>query len=223
MAVLLLALAVPRTIAAWQGHLAEPVLQWLAEGKPVTDDELARAVARLSGAAVWVPSAPRLRDLALLEFNQAARLHAADTARAGLLQSAEAHLRAALREDPVDPVAWLRLVHVLELRGAPRREIAAALMKLFDAAPFDRGLWLWRSMQLVNHLAELTPDERDAFEANFRTMWAADPPRALQLAGFAFAVGQGGLAERSVGRDPEGRAALDRLRLSRPAAPPSSR
>jgi hypothetical protein len=211
----ILALAIPRSIGAWEVRFdAAPVLDNLIAGKPVSDEALARAVAALRAAIGWGSTAPWLRDLGLLETNQAQRLYVGDPARGPVLEAADRHLTGGLRVDPVDGLAWIRLASVRELRGLPRRDVVAALVKALDVAPYDRGLWMYRSSQLVNYRAELTADERAAFASNVRTLWAADPDLTRQLIGYAASVDALDFISDTLGNDPEARAAIDQTRAT---------
>jgi hypothetical protein len=191
---------------------ATSVLENLTAGKLVSDEALARAVAALKASTGWVSSGPWLRDLGLLEANQALRLYVADPARRPVLEAADRHLTEALHINPVDGLAWIRLASVRELRGFPRREVAAALVKALDVAPYDRGLWMYRSSKLVSLRSELSPDERAAFEGNIRMVWAADPDLTRQLIGYAASVDGLDFIAGALGNDPGARTAIEKLR-----------
>src|SRR5690349_24419113 len=66
-AVALLVLAVPRTIAAWSSLEAQPVFDSLLRNRPVSDADLAAAIAAQERAVGWFASSRRLITLAPLE------------------------------------------------------------------------------------------------------------------------------------------------------------
>jgi hypothetical protein len=218
LAAALLGLGIPRTVAAGSGFAGWSALRSLAARRVVLDDELQRAVSGLLVAVRWVPSSGRLEDLARLETVQAQRLPPGDPRRPPLVQSAESHARLAIARTPINRAAWVTLVILLDLRDAPRREIAAALVKLLDVAPYDRDIWLWRSGRLLGYWDELAPEERQGVESNIRVMWTADRPMATDLLRYAVLNDRLGPIELALGRDREALAVLDKLRAENPGS-----
>ena len=183
----------------------------LSDGKFVDDLTLQAAATSLTKATGWIGSDRWLTDLALLKINQAQRLYQADPVRTELLDAAARDLRSALSVNRANATAWLRLAYVLELRSAPRREVATCLVTMLDVSPYDRGLWLWRSSQLLNYWNELSADERGAFQSNIRTMWVADPELAGELVQYASAVGSLDIVADALGDDPQAKAFIEKL------------
>lgn len=215
----LLWLAVPRTVAAWATLDAQPALEKLQSGKLPTDAELSLGVAGLRRAIGWVPSARRLTDLALLEFEQALRLPADASARAALLAQSERDLVEGLAANPVNGFAWLRLAAVRELREAPPRQIAAALVQSLDMAPNMRKLWLPRAAMFLSYWPLLNEDELPAMRAQLRTIWVTDKALRIPLLQEADRRGKTLLIAWALGDDPEAFAEFQRLVATLPKPP----
>lgn len=214
---LLLYLAVPRTLAAWAGLEAQPALEKLQEGKSPSDVELATGISGLQRALGWGASARRLTDLALLELAQAERLPIADPARLQLLASAERHLLDGLAVNPVNGFAWLRLALIRELRGAPPREIAAALVQSLDMAPNMRKLWLPRMALLFVYWRDLSFDELLAVRTHLRTIWEVDAAMRRPLIQASIQAGQLPILAWALGDNPASMEDIERLKAGAPS------
>jgi hypothetical protein len=209
--VCLLGLGVPRTIAAWYSLAAEPAVSKMAGGAKPSDIELTDAIADLEAAIAWVPSNKRLSDLGWLEAEQGVRVPAGNPQRLELLDQAENHLVAALRLGSADGVAWLRLAFVREVKAEPERQVVAALMQSLDAAPFERGYWIYRSGKLFALWPSLTLDELYAVRTNIHAMWMAAPRMRRPLLAAAEAAGQVAALNWSLADDPEAKEQLEAL------------
>lgn len=217
MGILLLYLAVPRTFAAWASLEAQPALEKLQEGRSPSDVELATGISGLQRALGWSASARRLTDLALLELGQAERLPIADPASLRLLASAERHLLDGLGANPVNGFAWLRLALIRELRGAPHREIAAALAQSLDMAPSMRKLWLPRMILFFAYWRDLSYDELLAVRAHLRTIWEADAAVQRPLIQASIQAGQLPFLVWALGDNPASPEDIERLKASAPS------
>ena len=217
--VALLWLAVPRTVAAWASIDAQPALEKLQSGKLPTDAELSLGTDGLRRAIGWVPSARRLTDLALLELEQALRLPADAPTRAALLAQAERDVVEGLVANPVNGFAWLRLAVLRELRAAPPRLIAAALVQSLDMAPNMRKLWLPRAAMFLSYWAFLNEDERPSMRAQLRTIWVTDKALRIPLLQEADRQGKTLLIAWALGDDPEAFAEFQKLIASLPKPP----
>lgn len=177
----LVTLGIPRTMAAWYNAAAEPALQKLnMQGTP-SAEELATGVAALQRSLLWDRSARRLADLSWLELVQALPLTQADPLRGELLAHSERHLVDSLVANPANGFGWLRLATVLELQGAPRRRIAAALAKSLDMAPNVRPLWIPRAAMFFVYWLDLTSDELLAMKGHLQMVWSEDETIRLPL------------------------------------------
>jgi hypothetical protein len=185
----LVALGIPRTIAAWYSAEAEPALQELRERVTLPAGELATAIVALQHSLLWSRSAHRLSDLSLLELAQARELLPTDPQRNALLIQSERHLTESLITNPADGFAWLRLAVVREFLGAPRRDIAAPLIKSLDMAPNARALWLPRATMLFAYWLDLTSDELLAVKNHLQMVWLTDEKIRLPLLKAADRIG----------------------------------
>jgi hypothetical protein len=186
---MLVAVGTPRTIAAWYDAEADPVLQKLQITGTLPASELATGVAALQQSLRWNRSARRLGDLSLLELAQARELLSTDPRRNGLLAQSERHLSESLIANPADGFGWLRLAVVREFLGAPRRDIAAALVKSLDMAPNARALWIPRATMLFVYWLDLTSDELLAVKSHLQMVWSADEKSRLSLLQAADRIG----------------------------------
>jgi len=78
----LLALAVARTIAAWNQLGAQPALQKLENGQRPSIEELKAGIEALEVPIRWTPFGLRLTNLAMFELELATRLSPGDAQRA---------------------------------------------------------------------------------------------------------------------------------------------
>jgi hypothetical protein len=212
--VIVVSLALPRTLAAWNALEAQSAIEKLQTGKPPSDEELAVGVRGLKRALEWTPSARRATDLALLRLEQASRLSKEDSARLPLLNEAERYLVEGLLASPANGFAWLRLAIVRELREAPPRDIAAALAQSVDMAPSMRKLWLPRAMMLLAYWRDLTFEELLALRAHLRTVWESDSVTRAALLQAAVRSGELPMLAWAVGEKPPTRADVDALKTA---------
>lgn len=190
MGVLLLALGIPRTVAAWESLAALPAIRNVQYNRPPTFEELVEGDRGLTAALKWIPSAERLTDLAMLELEEAYRFGPSDPQRAKFLDSAERHLVAGLIANPADGFAWMRLAQIKEAKGAPPRDIAALIAQSTDVAPNMRRLWLARARMYLTYWRYLNNDEFLAMRNQFRTIWDNDPRSRPAMLGLAAKSGE---------------------------------
>jgi hypothetical protein len=175
----LVALAVPRTVAAWE---AMPANRALSQFSKATPAELRDGIAGLTRAVTWIASGRYLSNLGTLELLLAETMTRGDPARDAVLANAEGHLMAGLAADPLDGLDWYRLAEVRNERGTNRRLVVTALMKSLDVAPNMRNLWLNRTLGLLRDRQYLTPDELAALNSQIRRVWPADGVFSRQMA-----------------------------------------
>ena len=212
----LLGLGIPRTVAAWAAVEAQPALLKVGTTQEPSDAELTAAVAGLQRAVAWVPSARSLTNLGALEIVQARRRSFTDPRRAELLVAAEQHLSDGLQANPADGFAWFNLAVVGELRGAPGRKVATALVQSLDMAPNIRQLWILRAGKLLAYRPYLKDDEVFALRSHLRTIWSAHEVFRLPLMQAAQRSGQLSMIPLALNGDPEAQAEFARLKTKLP-------
>ncbi|QQS14156.1 MAG: hypothetical protein IPK81_08260 [Rhodospirillales bacterium] len=207
----IVALGLPRTVAAWRAMGAEPALSALAARRTPSAAELAAGEAALRGALAWNESGRRRGDLALLLMARAESRGADTAARRADLDEAEALLLAALPLSPGNGYGWFRLAAVREARDGPGRAVAAALAMSLDVAPNARRMWLPRLEMILRNWRHFRPDELAVARRQIRTVWRGTPwPGEEVLPAIDRNDGRV-LALWSLADDPEATAAFVRL------------
>jgi hypothetical protein len=212
LAMSLVVLGVPRSVAAWWTLPAVSTNASFGAGQTPTDDELAESVRGLERALAWVPSGPRFNMLAFFEIEQAVRLAQTDPRRGELFGRADEHFRQGLVDMPTDGFGWVRLAYVRQQRGGSGREVASALAQSLDVAPNVRVLWIGRAGMLLSYWRFLTVDEMLAFRDQLRTIWTAAPSMRVPLMQAALRAGSIPMVSWGIGDDPAGQAEFERLR-----------
>jgi hypothetical protein len=188
--VILLALAVPRTVAAWQAMEGEDVFRAIAMGHSPANDRLEAALASLTLAVDWMPSADRYYMLASVKVERYRRLTMQDSARSDWLALTVRDLEHGLIANPANGRASLMLAVVRTWQGVSSRQVAAALLHSMDVAPSMRQLWLWRATYFLAAWAALTPEEVAAVRSQVRAIWRNDPNMRISLIQAALAAGR---------------------------------
>ncbi|UYN97259.1 MAG: hypothetical protein KIT25_10125 [Enhydrobacter sp.] len=212
----LLALAVPRTMAAWAGLGAQPALHEVKEAREPRPEDIAAGIAALQRAIEWVPSAKRLIDLATLELEEAKRLPIGEPRREEMLRSAEAHFVEGLSLNPVDGTAWLRLAWTRAFLGASARSVVSCLVQSIDMAPNQRNLWLVRARMLLAYWPWMNAEEAPIVRRQFRTIWTIDPAMRRPLVQIAHALKRLSVLEESLKDDPEAQTEFEKLKDALP-------
>lgn len=212
----LLALAVPRTLAALGAIEAEVALYEANWERTPTPDDLTSGIAGLKRAVEWAPSAKKLIDLAFLELVLALSLPVDSSQRNEALEDAEAHSIAGLALNPANGMGWLRLALVREQRGSPARAVVDCVVLSLDMAPNRRTTWLARSRLLMVYWPAMTIEERLLASRQFRTIWSVDPVARQALVQIAREVGWLSLLQLTLGTDPETQANFAKILASLP-------
>ena len=176
----LLALAVPRTLAAWDAVRAQPVMEILDRALA---DPLREAIADLRRSVARVPSAATLRDLGTLEFTLAQTMVRTDPERAVALAESERHLKESLAANPVDGIGWYRLAQVRQAVGGEARPVVAALLESVDMAPNFRPVLTPRTLGLIAYRPILTAEEQRVADGQLRTFWRVADPAGRKIVG----------------------------------------
>lgn len=206
----LLALGVPRTIAAWSSLEAEQASEKLQAGQAPTEFQFVAAKEGLRSAVNWAPSSRRLAALGALELSEARTLPAGDAKRQTLLAEAERNLVGALARNPSDAAAWYNLALVRIMNGASGRQVAEALLQSLHMAPNRRDLWTPRSSLLLRYWRFFDEGELHVVRTQLRTIYALSPPDRVKLLEAAVDLGEMRFAAAALGDDPLAEEAYER-------------
>lgn len=210
--VALVILGIPRTIGAWIGMPAAPVIRELLQDRSPSPARLREAIDAQRRSTAWDPAPRRLTDLAYLELALAQRSPVGE-ARATSLAEAEAHVSEGLLRNPADPFAWIRLALIRHLRGAEPRDVVVALIQSVDMGPNTNPIWLLRAQLFLTYSDALTEDERHVLRGQLRTIWTATPRLRQELRKplltIAWLLGKLDVLGAALRDDPEMRAQFD--------------
>jgi hypothetical protein len=206
--VALLALAIPRTVAAWTSLEVRPAMARLEAGEQPTAEELAQCIDAGERAIEWIPSSVRLANLGSCEFAQARQVSADSPERGDWLARAEEHTKQSLTYDPTDGFTWVRLGRIREMRGAAARDIMSTLMMSIEMTPNARPLWRLRSEMLLVYARLMTPDDSAALRRHLHTMWTYSPRHRPMLLEMAHRLGRLDILRGALADDPEAIAEL---------------
>lgn len=134
----LLALAVPRLVAAVTELPGRSVVSEVRGGAPLESAVLASAARSLQGANRWVEEAERWSALGLVQLVQANRAAAGSPAWAALLRESRAASRRSVALNPAMGYAWIRLAQVEFYLGGVTPEMVRALEMGYRTTRYDR-------------------------------------------------------------------------------------
>jgi hypothetical protein len=181
MGVLLIWLAVPRTIAAFAALPGNPVAEALQYGQAAPADELdtlrsGRRLARQFARDGRLDTDIALADLALLELDPAG------ATAAPLLAESIVLLRRGLSLAPANGYAWARLAYALRLGGRPSPAAAAAWRMSILTVPVDGRLAVWRVALGLDLLPALTAEDRQLLAQQIGWAWRFSRSQLVKLA-----------------------------------------
>ncbi len=159
--ILVLGLAVPRTIAAFQLLPAGPVLDAVRSGDVVSGEALQTVISSSEDALGWLPSAHTQEDLSLahLELAKPQGYGGSETGRRHLSDGLRA-LKAGLSLSPADPYAWARLAFIRIKNGGSATGVKRALFLSFLTGPYEKRLAISRIQYAILLWNKLSTDER---------------------------------------------------------------
>jgi tetratricopeptide (TPR) repeat protein len=139
--IVLLALAVPRLVAAFYLLPGDPGMALLDSGQLPSPAAYERIIVSRRAAASWLPASSTLVDLGVASLSLA---QVSVGRRARLLAQAERQLRAGLAGAPADPHAWTYLAFIHTATGDHERA-ARALDLALRIGPYQPELALPRA------------------------------------------------------------------------------
>ena len=193
---ILLTLAVPRTIAAFLLFPGSQTVDSLRMGETVDDQTLKVLIASRHQAAGWIESASIWRDLALAEL---AAAESDGTDRQRVLQASE-YFEKSLRLAPAKPYAWARRAYTELVMYGPSETAASTLTMSMLTARYEPNLIfarLWMSFTTWPHFAS---GDRELVLDQVRLAWRQSPD---QMLGIALDAGRIGIVRAALADTPD--------------------
>jgi len=177
--VALLVLGIPRMIAGFQAITSSDVQWALESGRPVAPERIAAAVAALSDASGWEPSAERdgLRGFLLIRQAEATP---PGPEREQLYADALAAMERGVAFGPVQPHAWVSLAVLRERAGNVQGAVAALRMSMLSGA-FEPRLMLWRLRVGVRLRAAIDEETLSLLRRQIRLAWVYASDDVMKL------------------------------------------
>lgn len=177
----LLALAVPRFLAALTLLPSAPTLERLQGLRPVDTGALERLIRNQRRALVWQSSGRTWTDLGLAQLLIAERLPDDDPRARQRFEAARQALVEGLSVAPANPFAWSRLAYAQAVLDGWTPDAVAALRMAFITGPYEPRL-LWPRLRLsLLAWPHMPPDDQELVLQQIRQGWAANPDAALAL------------------------------------------
>lgn len=182
-AVSLLWLAVPRTMAAFTALPANPLAERLYEARPLTAEQARQVIESRLGGLEWTKNPSYFSDLsrAYVSLGNADRADRPAVAT-GSFDRAVAMARAGVAVSPVDPWSWVDLAVAHHARSANRPELLSAFSTALVVGPnwpgaayrlLDIGLVLWPA---------LSSGDRSLLMRQARNAWRLSPQHYVMRA-----------------------------------------
>ncbi|HYC64958.1 MAG TPA: hypothetical protein VEC14_09520 [Reyranellaceae bacterium] len=213
-ALLLLALAVPRTLAALEWARAKPVYDRLQAGDTGIDDAtLNDAIARLTRGFAQT-SEPHLGVmLAYLHMVNADRTRDRAAAEARLIQAADV-ARATIRVSPSNLMAWTLLTMALDSRNPRDPATLAALARSIHVAPYDSRMLGYRIALAMRHWGKLDEQSRKLAGGQIRRIGEQNLRYLAEVTRDSFGLPA---VQEAMREDPALKARFDAVYLSLPS------
>jgi hypothetical protein len=181
---LILALAVPRTLAAFWLWLRAPVMDLVIYQEPVSKTDLYGLIASRELALGWIDGSEANGDLAAALTVLASFERPEGEKERELLRRATAATEAGLARAPADPRGWTRLAYLRTLRAAaPDPRAAQALALSLATGRYDEADFLALRLHLMLLQGPLLPaSARAEIGDQSRLLWQEAPGQLVELA-----------------------------------------
>lgn len=175
LAVALLALAVPRLVAAITLLPSAHALDRLQSMRPVPTYNIERLIRSQRRALVWQPSGRTWTDLGLAQLLLAERSPDDDARAMARFEDAHRALVEGLSTAPANPFAWSRLAYAEAVLDGWTPQAIASLRMAFITGPFEPRL-LWPRLRLSLSAWPVIPlEDQEMVLQQLRQGWEADP------------------------------------------------
>jgi hypothetical protein len=180
-AALLIALAVPRLLAALTVLPSAPTLNRLQSLEPVQERHLEQLVRNQRRALIWQAGGRTWTDLGLAQLLLAERLADADPQSQQRFAAARQALIEGLSVAPANPFGWSRLAYAEAVLSGWSERAISALRMAFITGPYEpRLLWPRLRLALAAWPYVEAPDQEMVLH-QVRQAWAADPEALTAL------------------------------------------
>ncbi|HYD31382.1 MAG TPA: hypothetical protein VEB64_11080 [Azospirillaceae bacterium] len=176
---LLLALGIPRLVAAVLALDARPVVWNVYGGATVPGARLTRAAADLAAAGRWVSDGEQDGDRSLLLL-RAAEAATTERERSELLSAAEQAVATALAAASGQPSEWVRLAHLRHRRGDTAGAVAALRLSMLSGS-FVPALMTSRVEFGLQLLPVLDREMVELLKRQIRQTWVIAPQFVSEL------------------------------------------
>jgi hypothetical protein len=179
-AMVLLVIAVPRTVGVILSARSELVLRKLQDQKPVNMEELKTLASTQERGQFWLNDGRVRTDLGLAYLLLAEKSPRDDASV--YLQRATDALKAGLARAPANPYAWARLAYAEALSQGWSPLAVSSLRLAMITAPYERRL-LWSRLRMA-FLAwwYMSSEDREIVLQQVRAAWNADQEELTRLA-----------------------------------------
>ena len=207
-AVLLLVLAIPRTVAGLVISFGEKPVGSYRSAPSLSDDQVRRLIETRERALRWIDSGLLRADLGQFQLYQARPTGTEPgTVDRPLLERASESLDRGLAASPINAHAWADLSYARHLLGAPDDAVLAAWNMSMLTGPYEPELVLQRLRFSMTILDKLPAAERDLFDRQVRYALEAKPK---QLADMALETETAPLISLILAREPAALAVFER-------------
>jgi hypothetical protein len=180
----IMALAVPRGMAAFWLWLRAPAMDRVTYGDPMSASDLYGLIASRELALRWVDSSEPYSDLASALMVLASLEEPESDKERALLERAIDAAEAGLARAPADPRGWTRLAYLRTLLGsAPDRQAAQALALSLRSGRYDEPEFLAQRLHLILlHWPMMPAPARASLADQIRLVWQGAPEELTGLA-----------------------------------------
>lgn len=199
---LLVALALPRTVAAILQAPGEAALTALGRGEHLSGRRLAIAIAGHRGALDWQDDGEIHTDLGALNLARGSDASLPGSVRYAFLDAAIRQFRAGLALGPARPYAWTQYAEAALMRNGAQAHIDALLRLSIATGPYEPRLIMQRVELGFFADRGLRADTRAAIRNQVRLASAAMPHALAEFARrrYALAWVRAALADDTVAR-----------------------
>jgi len=167
----LLALAVPRTIASFVAIPGIPILKKIQNLESLDTEDIKFLVSTQVRELFWHSSGRLTTDIGLSKVLLAQKLDRNDPRRQKMFSAAINSLKEGLSNAPANPFAWTRLAYALAIKNRITPEAMSAFRMGINLAPFENRLAMARITFGVAAWKLLTTAEHQFLFRQVRFVW----------------------------------------------------